>query len=127
MVADLFLTMMVMTWNGVPRPTDMNELKQVFPGIDFDSPLPDITMYFNPDIDPSTLRTLKQQQQRQKRPPSKPMSEAEKKKFARRAALSKKKQEKARLQALMGVEEVGDVVGEEEIAAMRRMGRPGGV
>jgi len=102
---------------------DMNELERVFPGIDFNSPLPDITMYFNPDIDPSDLRQLKQQR---KKPNAKPMSEQERKKFTRRAALSRKKQEKARQRMMMGTEEVGEEVGEEEIAALRRMGQPGG-
>lgn len=94
--------------------SDMNELKQVYPGIDFDAPLPDITMYFDPNIDPNEIRALKRKQS------SKGMTEQDKKKQARKAALNKKKQEKMRKNAMMGVEEEGDEVGDEEIAAMRR-------
>jgi len=93
----------------------MNELKRVYPGIDFDAPLPDITMYFDPNIDPSEIRAMKRS-----RPSTKAMTEQEKKKQARKAALSKKKQEKMRQAAMMGTVEEGDEVGDDEIAAMRR-------
>lgn len=101
-----------------PRSTsaDMNELKQVYPGIDFEAPLPDITMYFNPNIDPSEIRAMKRKQAAS----NKPMTEQDKKKQARRAALSKKKQEKMRQMAMMGTVEEGEEVGDEELAAMRR-------
>lgn len=103
----------------------MDELKKVYPGIDFDAPLPDITMYFDPDIDPAEIKAMKRHTRRDQQgggaggsSSSKPMTEQERKKQARKAALSKKKQEKMRRVGMMGTLDGEEEIGEEELARM---------
>jgi hypothetical protein len=94
----------------------MAELKVVYPGIDFDAELPDITMYYNPNIDASDIRAMRTAQK--KKTQDRPLTEQERKKQARKEALAKKRREKARAMEAMGTVEEEVDMDENYLAAV---------